>query len=114
MRDHPEPPSLPPRPFAWGPAEELEDGLEARVLLARGKSVGLACHCSGAGPPRTVLLGPVAEALGEAHGWLDGLDPFEALERVEAAMQDVTPEELEDALAAWEGLAGLAAGQCMP
>ena len=48
MRDHPEPPRLPPRPFAGGPAEELEDGLEARVLLARGTSVGLAFHCSGA------------------------------------------------------------------
>ena len=114
MRDHPEPTRLPPRPFAWGPAEELEDGLEARVLLARGKSVGLAFHCSGAGGPRTVLLGPVAEALGEADRWLDGLGAFEALERVEAAMQGVTPEELEEALAAWEGLAGLAAGQCMP
>ena len=65
---------------------ELEDGLEARVLLARGKSVGLAFHCSGAGRPRTVLLGPVAEALGEPDGWLDGVGPFEALERVEAAM----------------------------
>ena len=97
-----------------GPAEELEDGLEARVLLVRGKSVGLVFHCSGGGRLRTVLLGPVAEALGEADGWLDGLGPFEALERVEAAMQGVTPEELEEALAAWEGLAGMAAGQCMP
>ena len=29
-------------------------------------------------------------------------------------MQDVTPEELKDALAAWDGLAGMAADQCMP
>ena len=114
MRDYSEPPPLLPRPFAWGPAEELEDGLEARVLLSRGKRVGLAFHCSGAGRPRTVLLGPVAEALGEADGWLDGLGPFEALERVETAMQDVSSEELEEALVAWEGLAGMVAGQCMP
>ena len=65
--------------------------------------VDLAFHCYRAGRPRTVLLGPVAAALGEADGWLDGLGPFEALERVEAAMQCVTPEELEEALAAWEG-----------
>ena len=92
----------------------VEDGLEARVLLARGKSVGVAFHCSGAGRLRTVLLGPVAEALGEVDGWLDGLDPFEALERVEGAMQDVTPEELEEALAAWEGLAGVVARSSAP
>ena len=61
MRDHPEPPPLPPRPFEWGPP--------THVLLARGRSVGLAFHCSGADRPRTVLLGPVSEA----DGWLDGL-----------------------------------------
>ena len=100
----------------WTPAEALEDalepGLEARVLLWRGQRVGLAVHSARA--RRTVLLGPVAEALGEPDGWLNGLGPFEALERAEAAMQGVTSEELEEALAAWEGLEGMAAGQCMP
>ncbi len=104
MRDHPEPPRSPDlRALEWTTAEWLEDGLETRLLLSRGRRVGLAIHSSRRDRPRTVLLGPVADLLGEPASWLDGLDPFEALDRIETAMLDVPLEELDEALAAWAG-----------
>ena len=75
MEVHPQsPPPMRGCALQWTPAEELEDGLEARLLLWHGRKIGLAFHSSRGGVPQTVLLGPVAEALGEPDGRLDGLD----------------------------------------
>ena len=104
----------------WTPAEELEDGLEARLLLWHGRKIGLAFHSSRGGVPQAVLLGPVAEALDEPDGWLDGLDASAVLDRLEDALRDLPIGRLEEALASYAGCAhsagpgGLESGQAAP
>lgn len=89
--------------LAWTSAEDLEDGLEARLLPWRGRKIGLAFHSSRGGAPRTVLMGPVAEALGEPDGWLDGLDSSAVLDRPEDALLGLPAGQLEEALASYGG-----------
>ncbi len=96
----------PGNPLQWSPAEDLEGGIEARVLLWRGREIGAAFHLTRGGVPRTVLHGAIAEALGEPAGWLDGLEAHAVLDRLEGAMLDVTPEELDEAMAFLGGLDG--------
>ncbi len=90
----------------WLPAERLEDGLEAREILARGHPAGLTVHKYGPLRKRNVLLGPIGQALGAPPGWLDGLDPDEAIETILQATALRPPEDLEKALSAWNGVKG--------
>ena len=121
MGVHLESPSpVPGHALQWTPAEDLEDGLEARLLLWHGRKIGLAFHSSHGGVPRTSLLGPVAEALGEPDGWLDGLDAFAVLDRLEDALRDLPAGQIEEALASFEvcaqreGSAGPGSGRAAP
>ena len=88
----------------WLPAERLEDGLEAREILARGHPAGLMVHKYGLRRKRNVLLGPIGQALGSSPDWLGGLDPDEAIETILQATALLPPEDLEKALSAWDGL----------
>lgn len=88
----------------WLPAEWLEDGLEAREILARGHPAGLIVHKRESQPKRNVLLGPIGQALGSPPDWLDGLDPDEAIETILQATAMLPPDDLEKALSEWDGL----------
>lgn len=89
----------------WLPAERLEDGLEAREILARGHAAGMLVHKSESQPKRNVLLGPIGQALGSPSDWLDGLEPDQAVEMIVQAAALLPPEDLEQALSAWQGVA---------
>ena len=88
----------------WLPAETLEEGLEAREILARGRPAGLMVHKRASGRSRNVLLGPIGAALGSPPGWLDDLDPGVAINTILTAAALLPPEDLEEALSAWDGL----------
>ncbi len=104
---HPQAPTpTPGHPLQWTPAEDLEGGIEARVLLWRGREIGAAFHFTRHGLPRTVLHGPAAEALGEPEGWLDGLESWRVLDRLERALLDVPRDDVEEAWEAFGGLSG--------
>ena len=89
----------------WLPTERLEDGLEAREILARGHPAGLLVHKRESQPKRNVLLGPIGQALGAPPDWLDGLDPERAIEMIVQATAPLPPDDLEKALSAWDGVA---------
>ena len=74
--------------------------MEAREIVWHGRRAGMAVHVPGHAPPRTLLLGPIGEALGEPPGWLDGLDAYRAMDTIEEAASELTAEELAEALAA--------------
>ena len=88
----------------WLPAETLEEGMEAREILARGRPPGLMVHKRASDRKRNVLLGPIGEALGSPPGWLDDLDPSVAINTILTATALLPPEDLEEALSAWDGL----------
>ena len=88
----------------WLPAETLEEGMEAREILARGRPSGLMVHKRASGRRRNVLLGPIGAALGSQPGWLDDLDPSVAINTILTATALRPPEDLEEALSAWDGL----------
>ena len=50
------------------------------------------------------LVGPIGAALGSPPGWLDDLDPSEAINTILTATALLPPEDLEEALSAWDGL----------
>ena len=86
----------------WMPAETLEEGMEAREILARGCPAGLIVHQHSLRRKRNILLGPIGQALGSPPDWLDGLDPGEAIETILQATALRPPEDLEKALSAWD------------
>ena len=106
MDVHPQsPPPVPNHPLQWTPAENLEHRLEARLLLWYSRKIGLAFHSTHAEVARTVLLGPVAEALGKPDDWLDDLESCDVLDRLEDAIRDLPAGQLEEALASYGGRA---------
>ncbi len=104
MAKDPDPRDYPPGcALQWMPLERLDEGIEAREVRSNGRPAGLVVQAFREPPRKTVLLGPIEQVLREPQAWLDGLEFDSAVERVNAAIQKVPPDRLEEALAAWEG-----------
>ena len=86
----------------WMPAESLEGDVKARGVRSNGRPAGLVVHAGRGSAAHTVMLGSVDEAMAEPREWLDGLDPYEAMDRIEEAMCELLREEFDEVRAAWE------------
>lgn len=83
----------------WLPPEELDRGMQAREVHWRGRPVGMVVHVPRRSPPRTLVHGPLGDALGEPPDWLDGLGELAAMHAIEAALREILAEEFEAAIA---------------
>ena len=90
------------RALEWTPPGPLEEGVESREVRSHSRPAGPVVHVGHGSVARTVLPGPIDEALGEPWDWLDGLDPYEAMDRIEEAVRELPRGEFDEALASME------------